>query len=89
MSCYWHQMSDELYNGLGDAILDFKSTEETSLLIQLLRELKQMHLEGRFPKLAEIEAAFNDPFWADRDRILTADEIDACGSLFESILESE
>ena len=75
---YWNQMASEIYNGLGDALIDFRNMEGETRFRKLVSEIKAMKSNGRFPNSANIKSAYGDSFWSGYDRILTEDEIMKC-----------
>ena len=75
---YWNQMAPDLYADFDAALADFNATEGEHRFHQLREALSDLHRQGRFPPIAEIENAYQDPFWSPHGMILTAEDIMSC-----------
>lgn len=78
MDGYWNQMAPDLYASFDDALADFKATEGEHRFVQLRTALSALHRQGRFPSIADIKDAYQDPFWKPYGMILTADDLMSC-----------
>ncbi|WOF41683.1 hypothetical protein KNJ79_10440 [Sphingopyxis indica] len=78
MDGYWNQMAPDLYASFDAALDDFRETEGEHRLAQLQTALAILHRQGRFPSIANISDAYQDPFWKPYDRILTAEDLASC-----------
>lgn len=68
-------MADEIYNGLGEALSDFRVTEGDEPYERLIAEIIALRAVGRFPPLKDIRAAYGAPFWKRYDRIIVQEDL--------------
>jgi len=76
MEGYWNQMADEIYNGFGEALSDFRATEGGEPYERLIAEIVALRAVGHFPPLKGIRAAYGAPFWKNYDRIIVQEDLD-------------
>ena len=76
MEGYWNQMADEIYNGFGEALSDFRVTEGEEPYQRLIAEIIGLRAVGRFLPLKDIGAAYDAPFWKSYDRIIVQEDLD-------------
>jgi hypothetical protein len=76
MKGYWNQMADEIYNGFGEALSDFRATEGDEPYERLIAEIIALRAVGRFQPLKDIRAAYGAPFWKSYDRIIVQEDLD-------------
>jgi hypothetical protein len=75
MRGYWNQMAPDLYSSFDEAVADFKKMEGAQRFSQLLIALRYLQEQGGFPRIAAINQAYDDPFWAPYGLILTIDDL--------------
>ena len=78
MDGYWNQMAPDVYASFDAALADFRETEGEHRFAQLQTVLATLHRQGRFPSMANIEDAYQDPVWKPYGMILTAEDVASC-----------
>lgn len=76
MEGYWNQMADEIYDGFGEALSDFRAAEGDEPYERRIAEITALRAVGRFPPLRDIRAAYGDLFWKSYDRIIVQEDLD-------------
>lgn len=83
LSNYWHEMSDEIYGDLENAVAAFMQESE-KLRKGLLDDLTRAEGAGMFARSFD-DPVYETPFWSKFDRMISSEE----AAIIKQIMKSD